>query len=150
MKCAARTVVRSSAKGGAIRSVATSAYAVRTMTRIESIRRHLRAPSAPFPTPITTAQAAEGRPVAPQLIASELAAFKPVASLAPASPEQLRKPAAPRRHKMAQRRTHLRPASLARSASRSLARDEQVPALEAAPKVADRFDPIGSLIHGLG
>src|SRR3954454_3940708 len=139
MKCAARTVVRSSAKGGAIRSVATSAYAVRTMTRIESIRRHLRAPSAPCPTPITTAQAAERRPVAPQLIASELAASKPVAS-----PEQLRKPAAPRRHKMAQRRTHLRPASLARSASRSLARDEQVPALEAAPKVADRFDPIGS------
>ena len=99
---------------------------------------------------ITTAQAAEGRPIAPQLIASELAASKPVASLAPASPEQLRKFVAPRRHKMAQRRTHMRQASLTRSAPKSPAIDEQVPALEAAPKVADRFDPIGSLLHGLG
>lgn len=116
---------------------------------------HASASSALSNADITTAQAAESRSVAPQLMASELAASelaasKPVASLAPASPEQLRKSAAQRRHKMAQRRTHMRQASLTRSAPKSPAIDEQVPALEAAPKVADRFDPIGSLIHGLG
>ena len=108
---------------------------------------HASALSALSNAVITTAQAAEVRPVlAPQLIAPS----KPTTSLAPASTEQLRKTETLRRHKMAQHRTHVRQASLSRSALKSPVMDEQVPAPEAAPKVADRFDPIGSLIHGLG
>ena len=58
---------------------------ISTMAWVDPLA-HASVSSALSNAVITTAQAAESRPVAPQLMASELAASKPVASLTPASP----------------------------------------------------------------
>lgn len=100
---------------------------------------------------ITSAHAAEARPTSdPQLITPEPAASKPVTQGTQASAEQLRKTEAQRRQRVAQRRARMHQASLVRKAPSAPVTDDQVSMLPAAPKPADRFDPIGSLIHGLG
>ena len=103
---------------------------------------------------ITTAQAAEAGPTqAPQPTATTVAetpVSQPDVQEARASGEQLRKVEAPRRHRVAQRRIRVHQASLTRSSPRMSAAEEQPSAPEAPSKPANRFDPIGSLIHGLG
>ncbi|MCJ2073070.1 hypothetical protein MKK75_30460 [Methylobacterium sp. J-030] len=103
---------------------------------------------------ITTAQAAEVAPTqAPQptvVMVAETVASQPDAQEAHVSVEQLRKSEAPRRHKVAQRRIRVHQASLTSTAPRTPTVKEQVSAPDAPAQTADRFDPIGALIHGLG
>ncbi|MCJ2048478.1 hypothetical protein [Methylobacterium sp. J-070] len=103
---------------------------------------------------ITTAQAAEvgptqaARPTA--AIVADATSARPEVQPAQSSTEQVQKLVAPPRHKITQRRTRVHQASLTRSAPNKPAVEELSSAPEAPPKTSDRFDPIGSLIHGLG
>ena len=103
---------------------------------------------------ITTAQAVEVRPTQASqptaAMVAENAVFQSEKQETHVSVEQLRKPEAFRQHKVAQRRIRVHQAALTRSAPRTPAVEEQISAPEAPSKTADRFDPIGALIHGLG
>lgn len=100
---------------------------------------------------ITSAQAAEARSAsAPASIAPEPAASKQVAQEAQVSTEPMRKSEALRRQKVAQRRARVHQAALVRKTPSAPAASELTPVPIEKPKSADRFDPIGNLIHGLG
>lgn len=103
---------------------------------------------------ITAAQAAEAEPtLSSQSVAvktTETAASRPEARVAVVSAGQMQKPETLRRHKVVQRRTRVHQAALTRRVSRAPVVDEPASASEVAPKSGDRFDPIGTLIHGLG
>jgi hypothetical protein len=129
----------------------------------EDLPRHVRAPIVSAEVPASTmawvdppARASAASAVSNAVIttaqASEIGtalASQPITE-SNASVEQMRKPEAPRRRKVAQRRIRVHQATLARSVPRTPAVEEQGSAPVAPLKTADRFDPIGSLIHGLG